>query len=203
MAAELSNAMSRTKGFEGGHKSQAYLDSLGFPTYGTGKVLEHSKYDTLPDKYSNMNLSEQEGDIMFHEDYNKKMSEVESLYGEKWGNLPKEAQNVMTDMAYNVGSQGLFKKFPGMIKDIQSGNYANAAKQLKYKDISKGDMEENVSDWWNQVGGSNTEKENLIRAGNRATSNYDVLSGLGNNLETQPVDDVMAGYNKVEDAFTS
>jgi GH24 family phage-related lysozyme (muramidase) len=112
-APSMSPDMMRTKQFEGGHQSKAYLDSLGYPTIGTGKVLEHQKYDTMPNQYSSMNMSEEEGDSLYNEDYAKKQSEVQSLYGENWNTLPSEAQGVLTDMAYNVGSQGLFNKFPG------------------------------------------------------------------------------------------
>ena len=200
----MSDAMRRTQGFEGGHREKAYLDTLRIPTIGTGSVLEHAKYDKLPEKYANMNVSEAQGNEMFHRDYATKSSEIERLYGEGYGDLPQSARDVMTDMAYNVGSEGLFNKFPGMIADIRAGNYENAANQLKYKDISLGDTEGNISNWWNQVGGTTTEGNissgawgSSSRAGNRATSNYDMLSNLGNS----PVDNLFAGNKKLQDAF--
>jgi GH24 family phage-related lysozyme (muramidase) len=199
----MSDYMSKTQQFEGGHKEEAYLDSLGKPTIGTGSLLENTSYSEMPEKYRGMRVSEEEGNRRFQGDYKTKSSEVEKLYGDKWGNLPEEVKGVMTDMAYNVGSEGLFNKFPGFVKDIQSGNYGKAAKNLKYKDASKGDEEGNVSNWWNQVGGGTTEEriasgewaENS-RAANRATANYDVLSGLGNSPDTQPIDDTMTNYKK-------
>ena len=201
----MSDSMKRTQGFEGGHKQSAYLDTLGYPTIATGSVLEHTKYDKLPEKYANMNVSEAQGNEMFHQDYATKASEIEKLYGEGYGNLPQPVRDVMTDMAYNVGSEGLFKKFPGMVKDIRAGNYGNAANQLKYKDISLGDTEGNISNWWNQVGGTTTEGNiasgewgDNSRIGNRATANYDILSGLGNTPvpQNQPVDDTMQNFQK-------
>ena len=153
-------------------------------------------------------MSEEEGDSLYNEDYAKKQSEVQSLYGENWNTLPSEAQGVLTDMAYNVGSQGLFNKFPGLIKDIQSGNYSGAANQLKYKDTSLGDVEGNTSNWWNQVGGTTTEgniasgewgKGN--RANNRGTSNYDVLSGLGDLSSNQPVNSLFNNNDKLTSAL--
>ena len=179
--------MDKTQFFEGGHKSQAYLDSEGYPTIGTGTLLEHQKYDTMPDQYANLNWSEEQGNQRFQEDYGIKQGEVQNLYGEGWESLPPQVQGMLTDMSYNVGSQGLFNKFPGLIRDIRSGNYQDAANQLKYKDISQGDVEGNTSQWWNQVGGATTEGNIASgawgqdsRAGNRATYNYDTLYGLGN-----------------------
>ena len=198
---EMSPDMLRTKKFEGGHKSKAYLDSLGYPTIGTGSLLEHKAYDEMPSQYAAMEMSEVEGDSLYNKDYNTKLNEVKSLYGEGFDSLPKEAQGVMTDMAYNVGSQGLFTKFPGMIEDIRSGNYAGAANQLKYKNPELGDIEGNMSNWWEQVGGANTESKNLVRSGNRATSNYDVLYGLGDNVSSDPVNDVMNNNTMMTNAF--
>jgi|2_EtaG_2_1085320.scaffolds.fasta_scaffold27942_3 GH24 family phage-related lysozyme (muramidase) len=194
----ISGYQSKTQEFEGGHRQRAYLDSLGKPTIGTGTLLENKSYSEMPEQYRNMELSEEEGNRRFQEDYGTKMSEVEKLYGDKWGDLPDDVKGVMTDMAYNVGSEGLFNKFSGFIKDVRKGNYANAAKNLKYKDRSKGDIEGNISNWWDQVGGVTTESniasgewgENS-RTGNRATSNYDMLSNLGNKVSNQPIDRIM------------
>ena len=181
----------KTQFFEGGHKNKAYLDSEGYPTIGTGTLLEHQKYETMPDQYANLDWSEEQGNQRFQEDYGIKQGEVQNLYGEGWESLPPQVQGRLTDMSYNVGSQGLFNKFPGLIKDIRAGNYQDAANQLKYKDISKGDVEGNISQWWDQVGGVTTEGNIASgawggdsRSGNRATYNYDTLYNLGNQSNT-------------------
>lgn len=181
----------KTQSFEGGHKSKAYLDSEGYPTIGTGTLLEHQKYENMPEQYANMDWSKEQGNKRFQEDYGIKQGEVQNLYGEGWESLPPEVQGLLTDMSYNVGSQGLFNKFPGLIEDIRSGNYEDAANQLKYKDISKGNVEGNTSQWWNQVGGATTEGNIASgawggdsRSGNRATYNYDTLHNLGNQSNT-------------------
>ena len=193
----LGTGQSRTQLFEGGHKEKAYLDSLGKPTIGTGTLLDNQSYDAMPEHYATMNWSKEEGDKQFNTDYDTKKSEVQRLYGDNWGDLPQEAQDVMTDMAYNVGSEGLFNKFPGLIKDIKAGDYGKAANQLKYKDPSKGDAEGNTSNWWNQVGGAKTEGNiasgawaaDSSRAANRGTYNFDALNKLGNSIQNNVVNE--------------
>lgn len=192
-----SPAMDKTKFFEGGHKSQAYLDNLGKPTIGVGTLLDSSSYETLPLQYQNLNWSEEQGNQRFVEDYETKQSQVANLYGDQWDSLPQQAKDIMTDMAYNVGSEGLFSKFPGFVDDMKAGNYQNAAKQLKYKDPSAGDIEGNISDWWGQVGGTETESNintgvwgGDARGGNRATYNYDALMNLGGARGNQPIDNL-------------
>ena len=95
---------------------------------------------------------------------------------EDFEGLPEDAQTILVDLVFNMGAKKLFTKFPGFIKDMKAGDFSEAAKELRYKNPDKGNMD--MSLWWDQVGGDNTEKETLLRSDNRATSTYDMLMNL-------------------------
>ena len=108
--------------------------------------------------------------------------DVARRYGkEKFFNLPSEARDVITDLAFNMGPSKLFSQFKGFLSDIRKGQFGEAAKELKYKNPDKGNFKESA--WWEQVGGANTEEENLLRSGNRATSAFDLLTSLVNGVK--------------------
>ena len=181
----LMDNMLRTMEFEGGHREKAYLDSEGYPTIGVGKLLERTKYDVLPEKYKDLEWSEEEGMSTFLEDYLNMQQDVASRYGEdEFSGLPLEAQSILTDLAFNVGPSKLFTSFPGFLEDIKGGRYDEAAKELRYKNPDEGNLEE--SKWWGQVGGRSTEEkiasgewaEEESRTANRATATFDILTSL-------------------------
>ena len=174
----ITDNMRRTMEFEGGHKKNVYLDTEGYPTIGYGHVLDTLKYDTLPEKYKDVEWSKQEGLSTFLEDYIEKEERTARKFGkENYENLPEGAQAILVDLVFNMGAKKLFDKFPGFIKDLKAGNYKEAAKELRYKNPDKGNKD--MSLWWDQVGGDTTEEKNLLRSGNRATSTYDILMSLG------------------------
>ena len=174
----ITDNMRRTMEFEGGHKKNVYLDTEGYPTIGYGHVLDTLKYDALPEKYKDVEWSKQEGLSTFLEDYIEKEERTARKFGkENYENLPEGAQAILVDLVFNMGAKKLFDKFPGFIKDLKAGNYKEAAKELRYKNPDKGNMD--MSLWWDQVGGDTTEEKNLLRSGNRATSTYDILMSLG------------------------
>ena len=173
----LTDSMIRTMEFEGGHREKAYLDTEGYPTIGFGHVLDTLKYDALPEKYKEMHWDKEEGQGTFLEDYLEKEKRTARKFGkEDFEGLPEDAQTILVDLVFNMGAKKLFTKFPGFIKDMKAGDFSEAAKELRYKNPDKGNMD--MSLWWDQVGGDNTEKENLLRSDNRATSTYDMLMNL-------------------------
>ena len=180
----LLDNMLRTMEFEGGHEDKAYLDSLGYPTIGAGHLLEKKKYDVLPEKYKDLTWSEEKSQETFFDDYLNKKQDVARRYGEEdFESLPQEVQGILTDLAFNLGAEGLFggagkKGFPGFLEDIKGKRYGEAAKELRYKNPDKGNFE--MSDWWNQVGGDTTESRDEVRSGNRATATFDLLTSLMN-----------------------
>ena len=191
----LLDSMLRTMEFEGGFKPKVYLDTEGYPTIGYGHLLDKIKFDKpegasedwVPEQYKDITWTEEEGEKTFLDDYLKIQKDVANRYGkDEFSKLPTEARDVLTDLAFNLGPEGLFggknvKGFPGFLEDFKAGRYGEAAKELKYKDPDKGNM--NMSLWWDQVGGDKTEAENLVRSENRATSAYDLLTSLVNDIQ--------------------
>ena len=177
----LLDNMLRTMQFEGGYKENVYLDTEGYPTIGYGHKLSNERYEKghLPEEYKNMSWSEDEARESFLSDYSEKESRIKAKFGEQaYNKLPDGAKNILTDLAFNMGATKLFDKFPGFITDMQKGEYQDAAQELRYKNPDEGNMQ--MSRWWDQVGGDTTELKNEVRSGNRATSTYDILSGLMN-----------------------
>ena len=189
----LMDNMLRTMEFEGGHREKVYLDSEGYPTIGVGHLLERTKYEVpegedpkswVPEKFRDITWTEQQGMDTFLEDYLNMQQDVSRRYGEEqFEALPKDAQGILTDLAFNLGAEGLFggketKGFPGFLKDFREGKYGEAAKELQYKNPDKGNFEESL--WWGQVGGSKNEERNQVRADNRATATFDLLMSLMN-----------------------
>ena len=179
--------MFRTMDYEGGHKEKAYLDSEGYPTIGTGHLLEKTRYEELPDEYKDMVWTEEQGEKTFLEDYLKMQKDVSRRYGQDdFLNLQEEAQGILIDLAFNLGPEGLFGGFPSFLEDFRKGKYGEAAKELKFKNPDKGNFD--ISKWWKQVGGKTTEEKILSgewdkdssREANRATATFDMLMQLMN-----------------------
>ena len=67
------NEMLQTQYFEGGHRSEVYLDSEGYPTWGSGIKIENKKYtkpqgapeNWVPQKFRHKRLSEEDGWELF------------------------------------------------------------------------------------------------------------------------------------------
>ena len=200
--AVLTDNMRRTMEFEGGHEEGVYLDSEGYPTIGIGHLLERTKYEVpegedpktwIPEKFRDTTWTEQQGMDTFLEDYLNMQQDVSGRYGEEeFSSLPIEAQGILTDLAFNLGAEGLFggaetRGFPGFLEDFREGRYGEAAKELRYKDPDVGNLE--MSLWWDQIGGDTTEEENLVRSGNRATATFDLLKSLTNAYDNTPLED--------------
>ena len=179
------NEMLQTQYFEGGHRSEVYLDSEGYPTWGSGIKIENKKYtkpqgapeNWVPQKFRHKRLSEEDGWELFEKMYRDKQMHVKSYYGKGFEDVPHEIKGLLYDLAYNLGADKLFTDFKGFISDIKKGDYKEAAKELKHVNPDKGNY--TTSKWWNQVGGTNTEKKNLKRVDNRATYLYDLLMNYG------------------------
>ena len=182
----LTPAQERAMIFEG-FREEPYLDNRGYPTIGIGEKLEdiqYTKEQGVPYHLQHERRTKDQSIENLQEHWSTLEEDVASRYGEDWEDLPQDVRDVVMDLSYNMGAEGLFTKFPGFLEDVQGGNYQSAAQNLKYKDPAAGDNPANYSDWWNQVGGATTEtNENTgewsesARSSNRATSNYDVLMG--------------------------
>ena len=195
----LMDNMLRTMTFEGGNREKAYLDSEGYPTIGVGHLLEKKKYEIpegedetwVPEKFRDITWTEEQGKETFYDDYLNMQQDVSRRYGEdEFSSLPMKEQGILTDLAFNLGAEGLFggaesKGFPGFLEDFREGRYGEAAKELQYKNPDKDNFEE--SDWWDQIGGDTTEERIAKgewsegdRKTNRATATFDLLTSLMN-----------------------
>ena len=160
----------KTKGFEG-YEGGIYTDSEGHATGGYGhKLVPGVDYSGWTQK---------DWESQFDKDYSSKRKEIKSHFGDSWKGMPPEVQDVVTDLAFNMGTSGLTNKFPSLINDIREGNYASAAENLKYKDPYADELEK--TDWWNQIGGDRYYEQNLANPlQNRGNYSYETLKRAGN-----------------------
>ena len=95
-----------------GYEGMPYKDHLGKPTIGIGTLLP---------------ITIEEAKILLH--YRLK-SKINELYNkEVWiGSLPDEAQEVLINMCYQLGVNGLLK-FKKMLSALKVGNYKKAAEE--------------------------------------------------------------------------
>jgi len=54
----------------------------------------------------------------------------------KWETYPETVQQALFDMAYNLGVNGLLKKFPKMFAAVNSGDWETAAKECRRNGIA-------------------------------------------------------------------
>lgn len=160
--------MERIKKYES-YSNVPYDDGSGNMTGGYGHKLlpgvDYSQY------------TEQDWNDQFVKDYTAKSKEIENYFGSDWANIDKEAQNVLTDLAFNMGTSGLTSEFPQFISDIKLGNYADAAENLKY--VNPGQPE--TSDWWDTIGGDKYYENNWANPmENRGNYSYQTLKNIGN-----------------------
>jgi lysozyme len=99
-----------------GRRERIYKDSVGKITCGVGRNL------------SDVPFSDDEIDLMLNNDVNKVCRQLDDKLP-WWKNLTDVRQQVLANMAFNLGINGLlgFKNTLGM---IQTGNYSGAAKAM-------------------------------------------------------------------------
>ena len=112
-----------------GYVPEVYLDSLGKPTVGYGHLIEDKVWDKNDPRIGTQPYSEAELKAFFDKDVQAAQSgAVRNIGRETWSNLNPEQQKVLTSMAFQLGETGQ-KKFGNMIKAIQAGDYASAARE--------------------------------------------------------------------------
>lgn len=114
-------------GVEEGRRNDAYLDSLGFLTVGIGhncvakpvpgvsKVGDRITDDVL--------------DGLFFDDVNDSVVDLDS-HLPWWKSLDDVRQNVLVDMAFNMGIKTLCT-FHNTLQAVEEGRYADAARGMK------------------------------------------------------------------------
>jgi lysozyme len=122
-----------------GLRLKAYKDSVGKLTIGIGRNLDDS------------GISLEEAMMMLENDINRTIEGLKERL--PWfGSLDRARQNVLINMAFNMGIHGLLG-FKRMLVAIKAGNY----------EVAAGEMLQSA--WAGQVGGRAVELSNIMKNG--------------------------------------
>ena len=129
-----------------GVKYEIYKDHLGYPTFGIGHLIteddpEHGEPD-------GKEISEDRVNEIFETDVAKFVSEAKILFPDL-DDLPDVAQQVIVNMAFNMGRPRL-SKFKNFIAGVNDRDWTRAAEEMM------------DSRWADQVGARATRLRNLI-----------------------------------------
>ena len=129
-----------------GVKYEIYKDHLGYPTFGIGHLIteddpEHGEPDGTE-------ISEDRVNEVFESDVAKFVSEAKILFPDL-DELPDVAQQVIVNMAFNMGRPRL-SKFKNFIAGVNDRDWVRAAEEMM------------DSRWADQVGARATRLRNLI-----------------------------------------
>ena len=115
-----------------GKENKVYLDSMGIETCGVGRNLR------------DVGLSEDEIMYLLDNDIDRVENQLDTYFS-WWRDKKPSVRRMMISFVFNVGV-GTARKFPKMMKAIESDNYEEAVKELLYN--SKGEK----SKYYKQVG---------------------------------------------------
>jgi lysozyme len=129
-----------------GVKYEIYKDHLGYPTFGIGHLIteddpEHGEPDGTE-------ISEDRVNEVFESDVAKFVSEAKILFSDL-DELPDVAQQVIVNMAFNMGRPRL-SKFKNFIAGVNDRDWVRAAEEMM------------DSRWADQVGDRAIRLRNLI-----------------------------------------
>ena len=129
-----------------GVKYEIYKDHLGYPTFGIGHLItENDPEHGEPD---GKEISEDRVNEVFATDVAKFVSESKILFPDL-DELPDVAQQVIVNMAFNMGRPRL-SKFKNFIAGVNDRDWTRAAEEMM------------DSRWANQVGDRATRLRNRI-----------------------------------------
>lgn len=139
-----------------GVRAKVYKDSLGIKTIGAGFNVERGDARdrladigvSLDDVLAGKPLTDAEITRLLRHEVDVCVADVRTLV--HLDAMPIEAQLVLIDLRYNVGS-GSFRKFVTTLEAFRRGQYKKAAKQLE------------ASQWARQVGVRATRSVQLLR----------------------------------------
>ena len=129
-----------------GVKYEIYKDHLGYPTFGIGHLITEN--DPEHGKPDGTEISEDRVNEIFETDVAKFVSEAKILFPDL-DELPDVAQQVIVNMAYNMGRPRL-SKFKNFIAGVNDRDWTRAAEEMM------------DSRWADQVGARATRLRNLI-----------------------------------------
>lgn len=141
--------MAMTKQFEGGFKPNMYQIKMNdgttdVPTIGYG-------FNMAANGLTNPTMTLAEADALFPTIYQKAATTAATFAGPQWARLNPVQQNILTDMAYNLGEGGL-AKFIELQKNLQSGFLVGVPAEMEnskwYKQV--GNRSKSLVDMWQQ-----------------------------------------------------
>ena len=129
-----------------GVKYEIYKDHLGYPTFGIGHLITED--DPEHGEPNGTEISEDRVNEVFESDVAKFVSEAKILFPDL-DELPDVAQQVIVNMAFNMGRPRL-SKFKNFIAGVNDRDWVRAAEEMM------------DSRWADQVGARATRLRNLI-----------------------------------------
>ena len=109
-----------------GVKYEIYKDHLGYPTFGIGHLITEN--DPEHDKPDGTEISEDRVNEVFATDVAKFVSESKILFPDL-DELPDVAQQVIVNMAFNMGRPRL-SKFKNFIAGVNDRDWTRAAEEM-------------------------------------------------------------------------
>ena len=109
-----------------GVKYEIYKDHLGYPTFGIGHLITES--DPEHGKPDGTEISEDRVNEIFETDVAKFVSEAKILFPDL-DELPDVAQQVIVNMAFNMGRPRL-SKFKNFIAGVNDRDWTRAAEEM-------------------------------------------------------------------------
>ena len=109
-----------------GVKYEIYKDHLGYPTFGIGHLITEN--DPEHGKPDGTKISEDRVNEIFETDVAKFVSEAKILFPDL-NDLPDVAQQVIVNMAFNMGRPRL-SKFKNFIAGVNDRDWTRAAEEM-------------------------------------------------------------------------
>jgi len=109
-----------------GVKYEIYKDHLGYPTFGIGHLITEN--DPEHGKPNGTEISEDRVNEIFETDVAKFVSEAKILFPDL-DDLPDVAQQVIVNMAFNMGRPRL-SKFKNFIAGVNDRDWTRAAEEM-------------------------------------------------------------------------
>ena len=109
-----------------GVKYEIYKDHLGYPTFGIGHLITEN--DPEHGKPDGTKISEDRVNEIFETDVAKFVSEAKILFSDL-DDLPDVAQQVIVNMAFNMGRPRL-SKFKNFIAGVNDRDWTRAAEEM-------------------------------------------------------------------------
>lgn len=130
-----------------GRVKHAYLDSLGFWTIGIGRLI---------DKRRGGGLSDEEIDYLKRNDIARFKRDLDQV-APWWRSADPVRQRAIQNLAFNLGADGLVRKWPNTVALMKAGRWKEAAAAIRANKV-----------WVGQVGARAERIAKQIEAGGAA-----------------------------------